>query len=180
MATKGKYRNTRTRYGLVHQVLHWASVALMIVLIVTSDKLSDIQESTYNTALIMQHASWGVLFLLLMLLRLYWRTTNLNPVHFYHMPDWQKFGATFLHRFIYFILITQSLIGLCSVYFSGHDITFFNFFDFPSPEDNNESLSYLSKSAHYSLSTLIYSLLTLHICAALYHQLFSVLDDEEL
>lgn len=173
------YRNTRTRYGLAGQILHWTSVTLLVILIVTAGKFEGIQESPDKTGLIMQHASWGLLFLLVMLLRVYWRITNLNPVRSYHIPDWQKFAAIFLHRMIYVVVITQSLVGLCNLLFAGRGISFFGLIEVP-PLINKDELFYeISKGIHYVLSVVIYPLFAIHISAAIYHQLFAVANYEK-
>jgi len=127
----------------------------------------------------MQHASWGILFLLVMSLRVYWRATNLNPVHSYSIPGWQKFAAIFLHRMIYVVVITQSLFGLCNLLFAGRGIPLFGLFEIPSSMDKDELLSEASKSIHYALSVVIYPLFAMHVSAAIYHQLFGVLDHEK-
>lgn len=151
---------------------------MLVTLVVTANKFEELQESPDKTDLIMQHASWGLLFLLVMLLRLYWRKINLNPVRSYCIADWQKFAAIFLHRLIYFIVITQSLSGLCHLYFAGSGISFFNFFKIPLLINADELLSEISKRIHYVFSIVIYPLFAIHISAAIYHQLFGVLDHE--
>jgi cytochrome b561 len=149
-----------------------------VILIVSANKFEGIEESSDKPLLIMQHASWGILLLLVMFLRFFWRCTNLNPVHFYRISDWQKFAAIFLHRLIYFILITQSLVGLCNLFFGEHGITFFSFFEVPSLINSDEVLFKTTKGIHYVLSIVIYPLLAIHISAAIYHQLFGVLDHD--
>jgi cytochrome b561 len=158
--------------------LHWISVALLVTLIVTANEFEGLQISADKTDLIMQHASWGLLFLLVMSLRLYWRSTNRNPVRSYRIADWQKFAAIFLHRLIYFIVITQSLTGLCHLCFAGYSFSFFNLFEVSAFMNKNDFLSESSKIIHYVLSIVIYPLFSIHISAAIYHQLFGVLDHE--
>jgi cytochrome b561 len=174
-----KFRNSRIHYGLGGQVLHWTSVTLLVILIVTANKFEGLQESPDKIDLIMQHASWGLLFLLVMLLRVYWRIMNLNPVHSYSIPDWQKFTAIFLHRMIYFVVITQSLFGLCNLLFAGPGISFFGLFEIPPLINKDELFSETSKSIHYVLSVVIYPLFAIHISAAIYDQLFGVLEHEK-
>ncbi len=171
-----RIRNTRAQYGLIAQLLHWVSVILLVILIVTANEFAGLQNSPDKMILIMQHASWGLWFLLIMLLRLYWRTLNLNPVHSYCIASWHKFGAIFLHRLIYAVLVTQSITGLSNLLFSGHDISFFGVFNIPSFTINHEMLSDITACVHYMLSVVIYPLIAIHISAAIYNQLFGVLD----
>ena len=62
--------------------------------------------------LIKRHNSWGLMFLLVMSLRVYWRITNENPIVSYSIRNWQTFAARFLHLSIYVVVFTQSLIGI--------------------------------------------------------------------
>jgi cytochrome b561 len=146
-------------------------------LIITANRFEGLQQDSDKTDLIMQHASWGILLLLLMFLRLYWRITNLNPVHSYNIADWQKFSAILIHRLIYFVVITQCISGLVSLLFSNFDISFFRLINIHSFIEY-ELLNEISKHVHFILSIVIYPLLAIHISAALYHQLFGVHDHD--
>ena len=107
-----RWTNSATRYGLGGRCLHWLSVALLVTMIVTALPFEEMEAGPEKTELIRRHASYGLIFLLVMGLRVYWRLTNANPV-----------------------------------------------------------LSYSIRSV------LIYPLFAVHITAAIYHQIFGVLDD---
>ena len=112
-----------------------------------------------------------------MSLRLYWRCTNENPVHSYNIYSWQKFAALFLHRGIYFVVITQSLTGLLNLVSAGSGIAFFDLFEIPALLNRNDDLHKVFTSIHNVISIVIYPLFAIHISAAIYHQLFGVLDE---
>lgn len=150
---------------------------MLVTLILTAAEFEDLESSPGKLDLIHQHASYGLVFLLLMSLRLFWRCTNHNPVHSYNIKNWQKFAAHFLHWSIYVIVITQSLAGILNLVFAGSAIPFFDLFELPLPIDKHDGLRELFNSAHYVLSIVIYPLFAIHISAAIYHQLFGVLDD---
>jgi cytochrome b561 len=169
--------NSSTQYGLGGRVLHWSSVALLVTLILTANSFEDLETGATKVELIQQHASYGLIFLLLMSLRLYWRSTNENPVHSYNIHSWQKYSAIFLHRVIYFVLITQSLSGLLNLVSDGSGIAFFNLFEIPALLNRHDELHKIFTSIHYVISIVIYPLFVIHISAAIYHQLFGVLDD---
>jgi cytochrome b561 len=171
------FRNSVSQYGLGGRILHWSSVALLVTLILTASEFEDLESSPDKLKLIQQHASYGLVFLLLMSLRLFWRCTNHNPVHSYNIKSWQKFAAHFLHWGIYVIVITQSLTGVLNLIFSGSSIAFFDLFELPVLTSKHDGLQKLFTSVHYVLSIVIYPLLAIHISAAIYHQLFGVQDD---
>ena len=171
------FRNSETQYGHGGRILHWTSVALLLTLILTANDFDDLEQGVERAELIRTHASWGLLFLLVMSLRLYWRLSNINPVNSYSIHGWQKFSAKFLHWSIYFIVISQSLVGIVNILGAGHGIPFFDLFELPPVMEKSELLYEVSRTVHYVISIVIYPLFAIHISAAIYHQLFGVLDD---
>jgi cytochrome b561 len=170
-------RNTTTQYGFGGRILHWSSVALLLVLIFTSLEFEDLEAGSERVELIRKHASYGLIFLFIMLSRLTWRCKNINPVRSYSIKSWQKFSAFFLHRLIYAVIITQCVAGLLSLSFAGSGIPFFDLFELPALLDKHDEFYSLSASIHFVLSIVIYPLFAIHISAAIYHQIFGVLDD---
>lgn len=169
--------NSKTQYGVGGRVLHWSSVALLVTLILTAFKFEDLDAGAGKMELIREHASYGIIFLLLMSVRLTWRCTNENPVYSYNIKNWQKFAACFLHGLIYVVVITQSLIGLMNLISAGSGVPFFHLTLIPALIDKHLELHKLFTSMHFVLSMVIYPLFAMHISAAIYHQLFGVLDD---
>ncbi|MGI9229739.1 MAG: cytochrome b [Gammaproteobacteria bacterium] len=171
------FRNTYSQYGLGGRVLHWSGVALLVTLIVTAGKFEDMDMSPEKAELIKRHASWGLIFLLVMFMRVYWRISNENPVRSYNIRAWQKSAARSLHLSIYGVVITQSLIGMANLICAGSGIPFFGFFELPPLMQKQEAAYEISKTLHYVLSVAIYPLFAVHISAAIYHQIFGVLDE---
>ncbi len=172
------FRNTRTQYGMGGRILHWTGVSLLLTLILTADGFQDLEAGVNRTILVKTHASWGLLFLLVMAMRVGWRLSNHNPVRSYNIRDWQKRLAIFLHWTIYLVVISQALAGLLNLVYGGSEISFFGMLELPAFMTRDEGLYDLSRMIHYVLSVLIYPLFAIHISAAIYHQLFGVLDDD--
>lgn len=173
------FRNTKTQYGVGGRILHWASVTLLVTLIFTADGLEGLGTSPEKTQLIGLHVSWGLLFIAVMSARVVWRVRNLNPIHSYSIRHWQKFTAIFLHWSIYALVLTQSISGLLNLVFNESGIPVFSYFEIPVLMSKNAELRELFGMLHYILSVLIYPLIAIHISAAIYHQLFGVLDEEK-
>lgn len=172
------FKNTATQYGLVGKVLHWSSVALLLTVIVIASQFEEMEVSPEKLELIITHSSVGLIFFLLMLTRLTWRNVNHNPIKSYSIKNWQKMTAISLHRCIYIVLITQCVIGIIMLLIKGEPIHFFGLFELAPIMDKNESLNDLATDAHAFISILIYPMFAIHISAAMYHQIFGVLDDE--
>ena len=172
-----RWKNSATRYGLGGRCLHWLSVALLVTLIVTALPFEEMAAGPEKTELIRRHASYGLVFLLVMGLRVYWRLANVNPVLSYSIRNWQKSCAVFLHRTIYLVVITQALTGIAGLVSGGSAIPFFNVFELPAVSDRHDALHDLCTETHHFISVLIYPLFAVHVTAAIYHQIFAVPDD---
>ena len=174
--TNINYKNTNTHYGLIAKVLHWVSVFLLLSLIVVASEFEDLDDSPEKLALIMNHVSIGLIFLIVMLSRFYWRQANPNPIYSYSIRNWQKLAALSLHRLIYIIMFLQCLLGILVSLSGNSTIHIFELIRFP-PLISNENLNTLTADFHALISILIYPIFAIHISAAIYHQIFGVQED---
>ncbi len=172
-----QFKNSQTQYGLIGRLLHWTSVILLVTLILIAGQFEDMLGGQEKKDLINTHSSIGLLFLLLMLTRFTWRVNNLNPIDSYEIQSWQKILAKSLHRCIYLILIIQCLAGIITIFFNGESFNIFNLVKFESLILKNVFIENIAVNLHAFISFMIYPLFAIHISAAIYHQIFGVLDD---
>ncbi len=170
------FKNTTRHYGTIARLLHWSSVGLLVVVVYVSGLFEDMRPGDVREDLVRLHSSFGIVLLLIMVSRLGWRLSNINPIHSYKIRPLQKFFALLLHRLIYIVLILISLLGLGILLFSGGAIYLFDF-ELGSFMTKQEALSEYAIYVHGWISVLIYPLFALHISAAIYHQVFGVLDE---
>lgn len=170
-------RNSETQYGILGRTLHWVSVALLLTVIVVSGQFEDLPDGLEKSSLIAQHVSFGIMLFLVMATRFTWRQMNKNPVYSYSMPAWQKRSAITLHYTIYIFVITQCLVGFVMMVFNGEKIAFFDALVVGPIMKTDDAISAFLIGAHAQLSVLVYPLFAIHISAAIYHQIFGVLDD---
>lgn len=170
-------KNSSTQYGLIARLLHWASVAMLLTLIVISSQFSDQDPGPQKLELVIRHASLGMIFLVLMLTRLLWRNLNQNPIYSYSIQPWQKLAAISLHRSIYVILITQCVLGLLMLLTSGEPLHFFDWLEWPPLFAKVDDLHEVVRGLHYLVSVMIYPLFAVHITAAIYHQIFGLVEE---
>jgi len=170
-------KNSHTQYGLIARMLHWSSVAMLLTLIVVASQFADKDPGTEKSGLISQHSSIGMLLLMLMLARLTWRNLNPNPIHSYSIKTWQKLVAISLHRSIYLIIMTQCVLGILMLLTSGEAIHFFDLFELPPLLERAHPIHQTVLGIHYLISVMIYPLFAVHITAAIYHQIFGLVED---
>ena len=169
-------RNSATAYGQAGRILHWTSVALLAVIVVISAQFEGLTGGPEKSALIGRHASYGLLLLLLMLLRAAWRFTNINPVASFTIRAWQKRLAVSIHLFVYTIVISQCVIGIAQLVTHDPAITIFGTVDVGTASAGNAGIRELLRDWHAGIARLIYITISIHVCAAIYHHIFGVVE----
>lgn len=169
-------KNSHTQYGLIARILHWTSVAMLLTIIVVASQFTDKAAGPEKQELTSLHSSIGIMLLMLMIIRLTWRNLNPNPIHSYSIKGWQKLLAISLHRSIYIIIITQCFLGTLIWLTNGETFHFFNVFELP-PMLEKSPIHETILSFHYLISVMIYPLFAVHITAAIYHQVFGLVEE---
>lgn len=170
-------KNSHTQYGLIARMLHWASVAMLLTIIVVASQFADQAPGPEKQALISLHSSIAIMLLMLMITRLTWRNLNPNPIHSYSIKTWQKLLAISLHRSIYIIIIAQCFLGVLMLLTGGETFHFFDLFELPPLLAQASPIHEAVLGFHYLISVMIYPLFAIHITAAIYHQIFGLVED---
>jgi len=128
--------------------------------------------------LIQSHKTFGVLILLLAVLRLLWRLTHKAPPHPAQAPRWEKRLAGTSHLILYALLFLAPLSGWMLVSISPHNVDTLLFDTIPWPHipvldshPDKESAVHLYKEIHEITTGILIALLFLHIAGALKHHL---------
>ncbi len=172
-------KNSHTQYGLIARLLHWTSVVMLLTIIVVASQFADQAPGPEQLELISLHSSIGIMLLMLMITRLIWRNLNPNPIHSYSIKSWQKLLAISLHRSIYLIIIAQCVLGVLMLLTGGETFRFFDLFELPPLLEKASPIHEKILGFHYLISVMIYPLFAIHITAAIYHQIFGLVEDHE-
>ena len=169
-----------TRYSKVAIGLHWL-IALLIIGQLTGGKIMmALDGSKLKFELFQLHKSFGIIILLLSVLRLLWRLTHKAPPLPPHMPKFEKLAAKVSHIGFYGLMIGIPMSGWAMVSAAPVTITTKIFKTIKWPDmpliERSEGLHKIFNNAHEMMSTLIIVLLIIHIGAALKHH-FKDKDD---
>lgn len=136
--------------------------------------------SSLKFELYQYHKSFGIMILLLSVLRLVWRLTHKPPALPKHMKPWERRMAGVSHKAFYVLMIGIPLSGWAMVSAStfGIKTRLFKLVTWPHIPGvpQSEALEAQLKDAHEILAGLVFLLLILHIGAALKHH-FKDKDD---
>ena len=156
----------------ITRIMHWSFSFFVLVMLTLGFYMIS---SEYNPDLYTWHKSLGVLFSLVIGLRIYWTikhpwqsSTKLNK--------YENFARTNIHRILIFLFILMPVTGLLSSAYSGWSVHFFDFTIVPKNMnslgkvepfnlDIYKTVKFLHRIFAYSFTILI----SLHVFAVLKH-----------
>jgi cytochrome b561 len=159
-------------------VLHWLIALMILANIGLAWTFQNIPKGLLEFQLIQLHKSFGISVLLLSVLRLLWRLFNPPPPE-PPMPAWQKIAAGAVHWAFYIVMIGLPLSGWVMVSASplGLPTVLFKIVPWPHiavihnlPMDARKAVDDASGWSHLILAWVAYTLIVLHVGAALKHQ----------
>lgn len=165
-------KNTASSYGTVAKILHWATVLLLCGMYPIGFIMADMALSPQKIALIGWHKSFGVMVLLLVILRLLWRLSNTAPLLPAHMGKWERLAAHFSHSGLYVLLFLMPISGWMMSSFKGIPVSAFGWFTLPRLIGPDKMLGELLEEVHEFFAWGLLGLIGLHIMAALLHHFY--------
>jgi cytochrome b561 len=158
-------------YGAVAKSLHWLIVALLVVQFAIAWTMPDIGRGTKPEGLISLHLSFGMLILLVVIVRLAWRLTHPVPLLSDNVPPWQHRAAQALHFLLYAILIALPMMGWANANARDWDVSLFGIIHLPRIVATRSGLGMALGDVHSNFAIILLVLVGLHLLAALYHHL---------
>jgi cytochrome b561 len=156
-------------YGLLSRALHW-TIAVLILANLALGLLFDYIQMPAKISAINIHKAIGVTVLVLMVLRLVWRSVQGFPREPDGLPKWQQVLARAVHLAFYPLLIALPLAGWLASSAAGYPVNFFGLFTLPLlPIEKDKALSHVFNQAHSVLAYITIALVAIHIGAALWH-----------
>lgn len=168
-------RNTAENYGSLARLLHWSIVILIIVQFFLADSADEMPDGPAKLQVYGQHASLGMLILLLAVARIGWRLADRGrpvPVG----EGWMKKAAAAGHGLLYLLVLAQPLSGWAMWSAAGHTASLFGAVQFPALVGANPELHEVLEDVHEFLFDALAAVAVLHVAAALYHH-FVLKDD---
>lgn len=184
-------RNTTTSWGLVSRSFHWLIALMIAIQIPLGFWMNDVYKEiiatgSHDFSLLLQismvHHTNGFLILILVALRLVWRSANPTPSLPAAMAAYQKFTARVTHVFLYGLLILFPLTGWAalSAYEGEFPIYFFGWDSVPRivPQagDGDHAPYEFYAAIHKAAWRIGAVVIGLHVAGALWHQ-FIVRDN---
>jgi cytochrome b561 len=163
-----KYKNTSSAYGLIARILHWGMAIGIIALFALGYWMRGLTyTSPYYQSAPDFHQSAGMVILVLLGFRLFWRLINPKP----HEPTLTRFehvASVGLQWVFYALLFVMMVAGYFILTSDGRGFAVFGIIEIPSLY-TQKGLEELAGQIHWILAYLIMALAVLHGGAALFH-----------
>lgn len=163
-------RNSRRHYGSVSILLHWVMALLIIGLFVLGLYMTGLDYyHPWYVAAPNLHRSFGLLVLLLLVIRLLWRLINPLPEPLGNDPRILQQLAEWVHRLFYLLLFVIAISGYLISTADGRGIEVFGWFTVPALIPSFDNMEDVAGDVHYLLALAMMALVGLHSLAALKH-----------
>lgn len=168
-------RNTPDTYGSVAKWLHWSIALIVLFMLLLGFLMGNASNPTFQGILYTLHKSTGLTFLFLVIIRLLWRMTNVQPKLPSSVPQWQQFAARLNHLLLYTVLFCMPLSGWIFSTAAGKPVNFWWLVTIPCPYvPISPTLTKTVSDLHEILAYTLIALITLHLCG-----IFKHLNDRE-
>ena len=161
-----------TSYGAGARRFHWATVALLLIIIPIGLVMGDLPRGALQNTFFVTHESLGLTVLALTLARLCWRLAYPPPRPSPDLNQLERVASGGVHLLLYAVLIIMPVTGYLFVTLSDIDLNYFGIVHVPALVAPDKPTGKLFGWIHVSLQWVIYALAAMHIGAALHHYFF--------
>ena len=105
--------------------MHWLIVVLLAAQFIFAWTMPHIGRNTPVTTLISLHFTFGIIVLIVAIVRLAWRATHAEPAPLDGVPPWQVQSARVLHWLLYVLLFVVPILGWINASWRGMPIVMF-------------------------------------------------------
>ena len=168
-------KNTSERYGTVTKFFHWLLFLLLLAAMVAGNIDAAMENGPEKLEALVLHRAFGVLILLLALLRLGWRV--INPLPRELAVGWQQSVSVWAHRLLYGLMFAQPITGILMSQAAGYPVSFFGLFEVSMVIAENETLARgLLHECHEWIWRILALIVIIHALAACYHHFIAKND----
>ena len=160
---------TRMRYGAVAQAFHWLTVACVLGAYLTAEGGPESRVYAADRASdLALHETFGVLVLLLLVIRLLWRAIDRVPEE-PPMPGWMLLASRLTHWLLYALLLVVPATAIFGAWYEGHPVTPYLFGPIGPFVAASVDFGRQVTDLHTLLGEVIIYVAGLHAAAALFH-----------
>lgn len=163
-------RNSSRGYGAVPQMMHWVTVALVILAWFLGQFDDIFSKGAARAAGLYVHISAGLAVIGILVLRLMWRLADPPPPPEHAaLGVWLDRAGRLTHYALYALLIAAPISGIILQFGRGNTLPFFGLTEIASPWVADRTFAHTVKEFHEVTANALVILAALHSAAALIH-----------
>jgi len=164
----GRESAKTARYSLPAIVLHWAMAVLLVGQVAVGLYMVELPKRTPEVAYYYGlHKSFGLVALMLIALRLWWRVRT-KPRVAPHISALQERAASMVHRLLYACMVMIPLSGFIGSNFGKYPVKFFGY-ALPQVGWENPAVQAFFRYTHAAFVWLLCVLVAVHLLAVVLH-----------
>ena len=164
------WRNSSDGYGAISQLLHWITVALVILAWLLGQFGDVFPKGDARAASLFVHITAGLAVIAILVLRLLWRLADPPPAaEPTALGSWLDRAGRLIHLVLYALLIAAPIFGILLQFARGHSLSVFGLTEIPSPWTADRTFARSIKEVHEVTANALVLLAALHAAAALFH-----------
>ncbi len=158
----------RLQYGTTAKVFHWLIVALLLVQYPIGWLMPDMHRGMKPGAAMTFHVSFGMVILVLIVLRLAWRLARpVAPES--SLPPWQRLSSEAMHWLLYALVLATTVSGWLFASFRGWSMSFFYLAPLPMLASDNVAAGKTMDGLHQAMEWALLVVIGIHVAAAMAH-----------
>jgi cytochrome b561 len=158
----------RLQYGTTAKVLHWLVAALLLVQYPIGWLMPDIHRGMKPGAAMTFHVSFGIVILILIVLRFAWRLSHpVAPEG--SLPRWQRLGSESVHWLLYVLVLATTVTGWLFASFRGWSISLFYLMPLPMLTSENAAAGKTFDGLHQAMEWTLLVVIGIHMAMAMVH-----------
>jgi cytochrome b561 len=162
------FKNSVDHYGLVAIFLHWLIAISILGQIFLGWYMTTLEKNLTRLKLIGWHKEFGILILMLVTLRLFWRSINMAP-SVKNLTAFERIVSRTVHWLLYVLMFAVPLSGWIMSSAKGLPVSFFGLFILPDLVSPDRDLGHQFEELHGWLAYGLLATIGLHVAGALKH-----------
>jgi cytochrome b561 len=170
-AVQNMIRNTTSNWGSVSRWFHWIMGAAVLGMLAYGWWMNHFPARADRFFYRSIHADIGYVVLLLMVVRLIWRSANPSPALPAGTPRWQRVVAHISHWALYLVTILVAMLGWAHSGAHKPDYAdWFGLFRVPQITSPDKAAADAFEDRHIFMAYVLLALIVIHFAAALWHR----------
>ena len=165
-----RWRNSSEGYGAVPQIMHWITVALVILAWLLGQFDDIFPKGAARAVSLLVHISAGLAVIGILVLRLFWRLVDPPPpIEQTILGVWLDRAGRLAHYVLYVLLLAVPVSGIVLQFARGDALPLFGLAEIASPWVRDREFAHSVKEVHEVMANALVIIAAFHAAAALFH-----------